>query len=135
MIEKIDDRNALNRYEISFLDREELKKEFQTNPFAKVLLLVEQEEVIGYLYYSDIYERAEINQIEIEISHRNCGKGKKLMEAFLKMVDKDVTLEVREDNIPAVKLYESCGFQKKAIREGYYQGIDGILMERKKDSN
>lgn len=135
MIEKIDDRNALNRYEISFLDRDELKKEFQINPFAKVLLLVEQEEVIGYLYYSDIYERAEINQIEIEVSHRNCGKGKKLMESFLKIVDKDVTLEVREDNIPAVKLYESCGFQKKAIREGYYQGIDGILMERKKDSN
>ena len=135
MIEKIDDRNALNRYEISFLDRDELKKEFQINPFAKVLLLVEQEEVIGYLYYSDIYERAEINQIEIEVSHRNCGKGKKLMESFLKIVDKDVTLEVREDNIPAVKLYESCGLQKKANREGYYQGIDGILMERKKDSN
>ena len=44
---------------------------------------------------------------------------------------KDISLEVRENNIPAISLYEKNGFEKKAIRKGYYKGIDGILMERK----
>ena len=34
----------------------------------------EDNEIIGYIYYSDIYERVEINQIEINFIHRNCGK-------------------------------------------------------------
>ena len=56
------------------------------------------------------------------------------MEYFTNSVDKNITLEVKEDNEPAIKLYEKFGFEKKAIREGYYNGVDGILMERKKDS-
>ena len=49
-------------------------------------------------------------------------------------MDKDITLEVREDNEPAIRLYLKNNFNKTAIRKGYYKGIDGILMERKKDS-
>lgn len=117
-----------------FLKDKGLKEEFEKNPYAKVLLLVEEDKVIGYLYYSDIYERAEINQIEIDSFHRNCGKGDFLLKYFLELIQKDITLEVRENNQYAIKLYEKNGFQRKAIRKGYYQGIDGILMERKKDS-
>lgn len=116
----------------SFLDRDFVLKEFQKNPFAHFLILKENSEVIGYLYYSDIYERAEINQFEILESHRNCGKGQILLKYFLEFVDKDITLEVKSDNISAIHLYLKNGFQEKAIRSGYYQGIDGILMERKK---
>ena len=97
----------------TFIDKEYLENEFNNNPFAKVLILEEDNKVIGYLYYSDIYDRVEINQFEIEES---------------------TTLEVREDNIFAIKLYEKNGFIKKAKREGYYNGIDGILMERKDSS-
>ena len=121
--------------EISFIDNGYLEKEFQNNPFAKLIVLEENNKIIGYLYYSDIYDRAEINQIEIEIFHRNCGKGTLLMDYFTKHVDKDITLEVKENNIPAIKLYEKFGFCKKAIRKGYYNGIDGLLMERNKDSH
>lgn len=34
-------------------------------------------------------------------------------------------------DIAALKLYKKFNFQEKAIRKGYYKGIDGILMERK----
>ena len=114
----------------SFLSKEFVEKELDQNPFAKFLLLKE-EKVIGYLYYSDIYERAEINQFEIESFQRNQGKGDFLLKEMIKRCNKDITLEVREDNIPAIKVYEKNGFQRKAIREGYYQGVNGILMERK----
>ena len=117
----------------SFLSKEIVSKELDNNPFGHYLLLKEDQEVIGYIYYSDIYERAEINQFEINSFHRNCGKGDFLLKEMIKTVDKDITLEVREDNIPAIKVYEKNGFIKKAIRKGYYNGIDGILMERKRE--
>lgn len=115
----------------TFIDSKYIKKEFETNPFAKILLLQEQKNIIGYIYYSDIYERAEINQFEIEPLHRNCGKGNLLLKKMIHTVKKDITLEVKKDNISAIKLYEKNGFIKKAIRRGYYHGVDGILYERK----
>ena len=115
----------------SYLIEKKIPIELKNNPFARVLLLLENEEIIGYLYFSDIYERAEINQIEVNLIHRNCGKGSKLLEKMISLVDKDITLEVREDNTPALKLYKKYGFVETAIRKGYYNGVDGILMEMK----
>ena len=125
-------RDNISEIANSFLNVSEILNEFKNNPFAKILIYKENDIVIGYLYYSDIYDRAEINQFEVEISHRNCGKGKKLLNKMLEVVDKSITLEVRKDNIPAIHLYKSVGFVEKAIRKGYYQGTDGILMEKQK---
>ena len=125
-------KDNINEIENSFIDIEKIKNEFNSNPFAKILIYKENNIVIGYLYYSDIYDRAEINQFEIEVSHRNCGKGKILLNKMLEFVDKSITLEVRKDNLPAIHLYKYVGFVEKAIRKGYYQGIDGILMEKEK---
>ena len=121
----------LNELDNSFISKEYISNELKNNPFGKVLVLKE-DKIIGYIYYSDIYERCEINQFEIENSHRNCGKGDLLLKYLINLVQKDITLEVKEDNIPAIKVYLKNGFVKTAIREGYYNGVDGILMERKK---
>ena len=114
----------------SFIDYNYMENEFIHNPYAKLLILEENNVIIGYLYYSDIYDRLEINQIEIEINHRNCGKGSMLLDYFTENVDKNITLEVKKDNIPALKLYKKYDFEQKAIRKGYYNGVDGLLMER-----
>ena len=125
-------KNNINELNNSFLNKEEVLNDLENNPFGKYLIYKEKDEVIAYIYYSDIYERAEINQIEVNFIHRNCGKGSKILEEFIKTVDKDITLEVNKENIPAIKLYKKYGFIEKAIRKGYYNGTDGILMERKK---
>ena len=111
---------------------EELYKDLNNNPFGKYLLFVENDEIIGYLYYSDIYDRIEINQIEVKNIHRKSGKGTELMHKLIDNTNKSITLEVNKNNIPALNLYKKFEFKEVAIRRGYYNGIDGILMERKK---
>ena len=131
MIKELNKEN-INIIDNSFLNKEEIINELENNPFAKILIYLDNNEIIGYLYYSDIYDRVEINQIEINFIHRNCGKGTKLLEYLIKTVDKNITLEVNKENIPAIKLYKKFDFIEVAIRPGYYNGVDGILMERKK---
>ncbi len=133
MIVKIDSQEDINKIpdDEEFIKKITIQDDLKNNPFGHYLLEIDNNKIIGYLYYSDIYERAEINQIEVEVSHRNCGKASKLLKNMIDTVEKSITLEVKIDNIPAINLYKKFGFEEKAIRKGYYQGIDGILMEKK----
>lgn len=114
----------------SIIKEQEVKKELSINPFAKYIFYINNCSIIGYLYYSEIYDRVEINQIEVENIHRNCGIGTKLLEKLTTTIDKNITLEVKIDNYPAIALYKKFNFKEVATRKGYYQGIDGILMEK-----
>ena len=114
----------------NFLTKEEVSTELENNPYGYYLILIEEDKITGYIYYSDIYERAEINRFEVKITHRNCGKGNELLKHLIEKLQKNITLEVKQTNASAIHLYEKNGFKKVAIRKGYYKGIDGILMER-----
>ena len=128
-------KNNIDLINNSFISKEYILNELEKNPFAKILILKENDEIVAYVYYSDIYERAEINQIEVNKIHRNCGKGNFLLNYMINLLKKNITLEVKEDNYSAIKLYEKNKFEKKAIRKGYYNGIDGILYERKNEKD
>lgn len=114
----------------SFVDLKELEKELSQNPFGKILVYKKNNRIIAYLYYSEIHERVEINNIEVEEQYRNMGIGTELLKKLTELVQKSISLEVRINNYNAIKLYKKFNFQEKAIRKGYYQGIDGILMVR-----
>ncbi len=126
MIETLNSNQTSN----SFVDLKELEKELSQNPFGKILVYKKENRIIAYLYYSEIYERIEINDIEVEEQYRNMGIGTELLNKLTEIVQKSISLEVRINNYNAIKLYKKFGFQEKAIRKGYYQGIDGILMVR-----
>ena len=123
----LDNFNVLDN---SFIDKESLYYDLDNNPFGRVLVYIKDDQVLGYLYYSDIYDRIEINQIEVCEEFRCMGIASSLLDELIKL-KKDITLEVRENNVPAIKLYEKFGFKKVAVRSKYYGNIDGILMERK----
>lgn len=123
-------KNNINFPDDDFLTKEEVSTELENNPYGNYLLLIEEDKIIGYIYYSDIYERAEINQFEVKPTHRNCGKGNELLKYLIEKLQKNITLEVKQTNASAIHLYEKNGFKKVAIRKEYYNGIDGILMER-----
>ena len=79
-------KNNMNFPNDNFLTKEEVSTELENNPYGNYLILIEEDKITGYIYYSDIYERAEINQFEVKITHRNCGKGKRLLKEFIKLV-------------------------------------------------
>ncbi len=131
LISSIDDLKSI-KIPQEFLMLNQIEKELRSNPFGRYLIELENKKIVAYLYYSDIYDRAEINQFEVEISHRNCGKGSNLLAKMIEIVDKNITLEVNKNNLSAIHVYKKFQFKEKAIRKGYYQGIDGILMERER---
>ena len=123
------EKENIDKVPHGLLSKEEIKKNLDENPFGKYLLYVEND-TLGYIYYSDIYERVEINNFEVKKEVQNCGIGNKLLKKFTETVEKNITLEVRSNNYNAIHLYKKYGFKEVAKREKYYQGIDGILMEK-----
>ena len=52
----------------------------------------------------------------------------------LEVVGYTKVIDVKDENYENVlefKLYENNGFEKVAIRKGYYNGVDGYLMLKK----
>lgn len=112
-------------------------KEVETNianPFAKTIEYIEKEKVIGTLTYYLIYDRMEIENIEVDVAYRGNGIGTKLMSYLLSLAIENrvinITLEVRVSNEIAKNLYKKFGFKEVALRKFYYGDEDGILMEK-----
>lgn len=104
--------------------------DFKNNPFLRIVVYKENNEIIGYLNYSIIYDKVEINNIYVSPKTRNCGVGTKLLHYLFEQCQscKNITLEVKKDNKTAISLYKKFGFKECAIRKNYYNGTDGILM-------
>lgn len=84
------------------------------------------EKIIGYGGIWLMYDVADITNIAVHPDYRGEGIGRKLLQLLIKIAREKrmsaITLEVRESNIPAQRLYESAGFEHCGIRKRYYQG-------------
>jgi len=104
------------------------------NPYARRIEFYEGKSVIGYLDYSLIYDRMEIDNFFVEENRRKEGIGKKLMSYLVALAINEhvinITLEVRVSNEVAKNLYKQFGFREVALRKFYYGNEDGILMEK-----
>ena len=117
-----------------FLDNKILN-DFNKNIFSKYFILQEKSNIIGFVNYYDLYDRFELAYIEVKEEYRNKKYGSKMLEHLINIgVNHDIvniTLEVNIKNLNAIKLYEKYNFEIVATRKGYYDGVDGYLMERK----
>ena len=102
-----------------------------TNGFTNIIVYEENTKVVGVLVYSLIYDRIEIEYIVVDEEYKRLGIGSKLLKYIENSGIKNITLEVNINNTYAIKLYNKYGFNVVAIRKGYYNGVDGYLMERK----
>jgi ribosomal protein S18 acetylase RimI-like enzyme len=75
-------------------------------------------------------DRGWIGGIAVVPEQRRGGVGRALMEAVLELAPSTVLLEVIEANEPAVKLYESLGFEKTRVLEVWRVEADEVPAER-----
>lgn len=112
----------------------EVKEEKEINPFGYAINYIIDGEVIGFLKYSLIYERMEIDNIYVKEKYRGQKIATKLMSYLISVAIENrvvnITLEVRISNDIARNLYKKFGFKEVALRKFYYGDEDGILMEK-----
>lgn len=108
---------------------------FNLSPVSKCFVYEEGEEVVGFIIADIFDDRAEIVDIAVEVMHRNVKIGDKLLKHVINLCKNcdNITLEVRDNNKAAIKLYKNNGFKTVSIRKKYYSNgsIDALLMQRK----
>lgn len=111
-----------------------LNYEFKLDEFSDAFIIKEDDNFVGFIVYSIIYERAEIIDIIIKPCYRKCGYANKLLSYTLDVIKSknvdNVTLEVNEENTAAINLYEKFGFKICGVRKKYYNDKDGYLMKK-----
>lgn len=117
------------------ISKDQIINDLKNNPFGAYLLYQKDKKIVGYLYYSKIYDRIEVNEIEVLKIYRRQNIASSMLEYLLINISKDITLEVRESNYPAINLYKKFGFTKLAIRKNYYKNEDALLMGTKKPNS
>ena len=138
MIEKIEEESLyidkLSELFSKILTSKSVKEDIKNNQFTNYLTYLINGEPVAFINYYIMYERAEIININVLEEYQNQKIASKLLEHMVNECIshnvKNITLEVKETNIKAIHLYEKFGFSKVAVRRKYYQGIDGILMEK-----
>ena len=107
-----------------------IKKE--NNPFRHYYVYKEKD-ILGYIIIDLIYEKMEVVDIFVNEKYRNKKVGSKFLEFIINLAKKEmcynITLEVKVDNEIAINLYKKYEFKEVSKRKGYYEGIDGLLME------
>lgn len=140
----------INIYEMTKLDLEEIKNEmtefddFWNCDILKseleskdtiYLVAKENDNIVGFAGIWIAPFEIDIMNIAVRKDMRNKKIASMLMEKLLKISrnsgKEEITLEVNENNIPAIKLYEKFMFEKVGIRKKYYKDGDAIIMTRK----
>ena len=105
--------------------KEAFYSELSNNLAKYYVARLESGEMAGFAGCWGIIDEAHITTIAVHSKYRR----KHIAEVLLKAILDDcysekfkyLTLEVRESNIPAIKLYEKYGFKSFGVRKGYYQ--------------
>jgi ribosomal-protein-alanine N-acetyltransferase len=113
--------------------REEISKLItEDNKFA--LVTDKDGHVVCYIGCDIVLDEADIGNLVTDVNERGKGLATMLMSELLERLKdkgvKKVFLEVESTNLPAIRVYEKCGFARSGLRKAYYgEGRDAILMD------
>lgn len=94
------------------------------NPNAYYVVATDCAKPVGYCGIQTVLDEGDITNIAVLPDYRKSGIASTLLEKITDYaISKDIsfiTLEVRESNINAIKLYEKFGFELVGKRKNYY---------------
>lgn len=102
--------------------------------YAYYYVAEEDGEIAGCCGIRNMAGEGEITNVAVAKKFRRRGIGRALMEYMLKEAEllgmESATLEVRISNTPAIRLYESLGFQGEGVRPNFYEKPkeDALIM-------
>jgi len=96
-----------------------------------------EDEIVGFILADVFDDRSEIIDVSVALLYRNKKIGDLLVKKIIDISSSkgcdNITLEVKTNNEPAIKLYKNNGFKIISVRKKYYSNgtIDAYLMQRK----
>lgn len=98
------------------------------NEFSKYIVARYNNEIVGFAGVIDTVDQFEITNIVVKKSFRKEGIGNRLLIELINLANEsnknEITLEVNNKNLAAIKLYEKNGFKNIGIRKKYYNNMD-----------
>jgi ribosomal-protein-alanine N-acetyltransferase len=130
---------VLDIEERSYVDpwlREHFEYELLVSSISKMMVLEIHHEVIAYVGLWLLAPEIHITNITVDPKYRYRGLGSRLMEYVINLAYelriKQVTLEVRHNNMAALALYRKFGFEVRGMRKNYYasERAHALIMSR-----
>jgi len=100
----------------------------------EVLVVEEREKAVcGYALCQSKWEgKIHLQDLVVDASARGRGIGRGLLQYLIEQGrlrgSREIYLEVKSTNIPALRLYESTGFRKRFVVPGLLEGADLVAM-------
>ena len=107
----------------------------ETEDFPRVMLYEDVGDKKAYLIGHLLLDEVRIYRIGVRPEERGKGQAYRLFSTYLKMAREKgavlCTLEARENNMPALKLYKGMGFTQVGYRPHFYQdtGEGAVLLD------
>ena len=110
-----------------------LKNELSSDT-SKYIVAKLNNEVVGFAGFKVMIDEADIMNIVVKKDSRNQGIGSLLLKELINLSKKSnlscISLEVMEENYPAIHLYKQFGFEQCGLRKNYYKDKNGIIMKK-----
>ena len=108
-----------------------LKSEFE-NPSSTYIVAKIGDEIVGFAGIWKSVDDVHITNIVTKKNKRNLGIASQLLEKLIEISKTkkvgSITLEVNENNIPAINLYKKYNFQILGKRKKYYNNADNAII-------
>ena len=105
------------------------------NPNSEYFVAKLENNILGFAGIWKSVDDVHITDIVVKKILRKSGIGSKLLEKLIQTAKdenfKAITLEVSENNLPAINLYLKYGFKKVGFRKKYYNHKDNAIIMTK----
>ncbi len=123
--ENLDDIYNLQKdYEHTLISKEALKNDLENHQTIYFIAKDSNKNIIGCIGGSILVDHLDISIVITSKKHINQGIASSLLTELVEFSRSkklsNIFLEVRESNLPAIKLYEKFNFTQISIRKNYY---------------